>query len=190
MVGYLLSLILVFFTLMAIFTIDTELSRDSSSSINDDSVVETPQNPHCDNNQNDTEKDNESPNLEYTYNSLNELGNKIISFPELKSCIEDNFVCKKCFSKMNLSAVSRSKLMVRQQTYGIATVIQISCRNAHCVEIVSEQIDTSEEKHTVKNVVTNYKLLILMQMLGKGLKSIAIITALLGLHTSLGFYTT
>jgi len=29
-----------------------------------------------------------------------------------------------------------------------------------------------------------------MQMLGKGLKSIAIITALLGLRTSLGFYTT
>jgi len=93
------------------------LQQDDSSvedllSIDNDSVVETPQNPHCDNNQNDTEKDNESPNLEYTYNSLNELGNKIISFPELKSCIEDNFVCKKCFSNMNLSAVSRSKLMV------------------------------------------------------------------------------
>jgi len=78
-------------------------------------------------------------------------------------------------------------LLVRQQTYGIATVIKISCRNAHCVKIVPEQIDTSEEQYTVKHFVINYKLLILMQMLGKGLKSIAIITALLGLHTSLGF---
>jgi len=136
------------------------------------------------------EKDNESPNLEYTYNSLNELGNKIISFSELKSHIEDNFVCQKCVSNMNLAAISRSKLTVRQQTYRIATVIQISCGNAHCVEIIPERIDTSEEKHTVKIFVINYKLLILMQMLGKGLKSIAIITALLGLHTSLGFYTT
>jgi len=93
------------------------LPQDDSSvedllSINNDSVVETTQNSHCDNNQNDTEKDNESPNLEYTYNSLNELGNKIISFPELKSQIEDNFVCQKCVSNMNLDAVSRSKLMV------------------------------------------------------------------------------
>jgi len=47
-----------------------------------------------------------------------------------------------------------------------------------------------EEKHTAKNFVINYKLLVLMQLLGKGLKSIAIITALLGIHASLGFYTT
>ncbi len=47
-----------------------------------------------------------------------------------------------------------------------------------------------KEKHTVKNCVINYKLLVLMQLLGKGLKSIAIITALLGIHASLGFCTT
>jgi len=128
--------------------------------------------------------------VEYNYQTLNELGNKIISFPELKSHIEENFVCKKCLFEMNLSAISKGKLLVWQQTYGIATVIKISCGNAHCVEIVPERIDTLEEKHMVKNFVLNYKLLILMQMLGKGLKSIAIITALLGLHTSLGFYTT
>ena len=57
-------------------------------------------------------------------------------------------------------------------------------------QIVPEWIDTSEEQYTVKIFVINYKLLILMQMLGKGLKSIAIITALFGLCTSLGFYTT
>jgi len=91
---------------------------------------------------------------------------------------------------MNLSDISKGKLLVCQQTYGIATVVKISCGNAHYVEIVPERIDTLEEKHTAKNFVLNYKLLILMQMLGKGLKSIAIITALLGLRTSLGFYTT
>jgi len=66
----------------AIFNV---LLQDDSSvedllSIDNDSVVETPQNPHCDDNQNDTEKDNESSNLEYTYNSFNELGNIKIHF--------------------------------------------------------------------------------------------------------------
>jgi len=97
--------------------ISNALPQDDSSvedllSIDNDSVVETPQNLHCNDKQNDTEKDNESPNLEYTYNSLNELGNKIISFPELKSHIEENFVCKKCFSNLDPSSISKSKLMV------------------------------------------------------------------------------
>jgi len=35
---------------------------------------------------------------------------------------------------MNQSAITRGKLQVWHQTYGIATVIQISCGNAHCVK--------------------------------------------------------
>jgi len=65
--------------------------------------------------------------------------------------------------------------------------LKIICDNGHDVEIIPEQINTLEEKHTAKNFIINYKLLLLMQLLGKGLKSIAIITALLGIHASLGF---
>ena len=59
--------------------------------------MEAHQNTNHDKEQNQTKKDIESPDLEYTYSALNELGNKIISFPELKSCVEENFVCKKVF---------------------------------------------------------------------------------------------
>ena len=39
-----------------------------------------------------------------------------------------------------------------------------------------------------KNLVANYKSLLLMQLLGKGLKGMAIVTALLGIHSTLGNY--
>jgi len=35
--------------------------------------------------------------MEYTYGALNEFRNKIISFPELKNHIEENFLCKNVF---------------------------------------------------------------------------------------------
>jgi len=92
---------------MAIFN---ALPQDDNSvedllSIDDDSVAETPQIQHCDGKQNDTQENVESNDVEYTYNLLNELGNKIISFPELKSRIEENCVCKKCLLEMNQSAI-------------------------------------------------------------------------------------
>jgi len=64
---------------MAIFN---ALPQDDNSvedllSIDDDSVAETPQIQHCDGKQNDTEENHESNNVEYNYNSLNELGNKL-----------------------------------------------------------------------------------------------------------------
>ena len=54
------------------------LPQDDSSvedllSIDNDSVAETPQILHCDGKQNDTEENLEGNNVEYNYNSLNEL---------------------------------------------------------------------------------------------------------------------
>jgi len=92
------------------------LSQDDSSvedllSLDDDSVVETQQNLNHDKEQNET-KNIENQDLEYTYRVLNELGNKIISFPELKSQIEETFVCKKCIFHMGPSAISIGTLSV------------------------------------------------------------------------------
>jgi len=94
------------------------LPQDDSSvedllSLDDDSVVETQQNLNNDKEQNETKNNIENPDLEYyTYSTLNELGNKIISFPELKSQVEEKFVCKKCIFHMGPSAISISTLSV------------------------------------------------------------------------------
>jgi len=75
------------------------LPQDDSSvedllSIDDDSIVETPPIQNCDGKQTVIEENLEMKDMEYKYQTLNELGNKIISFPELKSRIEENFVWK------------------------------------------------------------------------------------------------
>jgi len=77
---------------------------------------------------------------------------------------------------------------VHQETFGIATVLKISCGNHHVIDIIPEHIDKNLPKHHASNFMINYKLLILMQFLGKGIKSITVITALLGMRVSLGFY--
>jgi len=68
--------------------------------------------------------------------------------------------------------------------------LRITCGNGHNVEIIPEHINILEEKHTTKYFVTNYKLFLLMQLLGKCLKSVANVTALLGIFASFGFCTT
>jgi len=124
----------------------------------------------------------------HTYSSLNELGAKIVSFPQLKERIESNFVCKKCLIEKGLLGLSASSLVVKQKTYGIATVFDITCKNGHDVQIIPELIDETQEKYSTNNFMLNYKLLLLMQLLGKGLKSIAIVTALLGICVTIGNY--
>jgi len=122
----------------------------------------------------------------HTYSSLNELGAKIVSFPQLKERIESNFVCKKCLIEKGLLGLSASSLEVKQKTYGIAMVFDITCKNGHDVQIIPELIDETQEKYSTNNFMLNYKLLLLMQLLGKGLKSIAIVTALLGMQIGIG----
>jgi len=56
------------------------------------------------------------------------------------------------------------------------------------VEIIPECLNNEAPRHSTKNFVLNYKLLIIMQLLGKGLKTISIVTALLGMHVALGNY--
>jgi len=106
----------------------------------------------------------------------------------LKKCIEANFLCKQCVFTHGLSGISASTLSVWQDTYGIATVLKISCGNHHMVEIIPEHLNNEAPRHSTKNFVLNYKLLIIMQLLGKGLKTISIVTALLGMHVALGNY--
>jgi len=117
------------------------------------------------------------------------MSNKIVSFPELKKCIEENFLCKLCLITLGLSGINASTLSVWQDTYGIATVLKISCGNHHMVEIIPECLNNEAPRHSTKNFVLNYKLLIIMQfLLGKRLKTISIVTALLGMHVALGNY--
>jgi len=85
-------------------------------SMDNNSVVETQQNLNDDKEQNESKNYIENPDQEYTYSALNELGNKIISFPELKSQVEENFVCKKCLFHMGPSAIHTSKYIVGSTT--------------------------------------------------------------------------
>jgi len=70
-------------------------------------------------------------------------------------------------------------------TYGIATILKILCGNNHNMDIILEYIDKKASSMLAKKVVINYKLLLFMQLLGKGLKTILIVVALLGLHVAL-----
>ena len=123
-----------------------------------------------------------------TYAALSEMSNKIISFPELKRNIETNLLCKQCIYEGGLSAISASTLSMHQETYGIATILTISCGNNHVVKVIPDCIDNNISKHNIKNFIINYKLLILMQLLGKGLKTISVIGAFWGIQSSLGNY--
>jgi len=119
-----------------------------------------------------------------SYAAISELSNKLISFPDIKKL---NLLCKQCIFETSMEGISSGTLSVRQITYGIATVVKMTCRNGHVVEIVPKMINENDKWDT-KNVAANYKLLLLMQLLGKGLKGMAIITALLGIHSTLGNY--
>jgi len=76
----------------------------------------------------------------------------------------------------------------KTKNYGIAMVFDITCKNGHDVQIIPELIDETQEKHSTNNFMLTYKLLLLMQLLGKGIKSIAIVTALLGMRVAIGNY--
>jgi len=115
---------------------DDSSSIEDSLSIDDDSVMQMEQNCTKEDELNGRKNDIETIEQNYTYAVCNELGNKIISFPELKNWVEMNFVCKKCIFHIRQSAISMSTLFIQQQTYGIATVVKITC--GHSVEIISE----------------------------------------------------
>jgi len=125
------------------------------------------------------------PDLSYA--TVNELSTKLVSFPILKEKLESGFLCKTCIYENNNKRMTDSTITVKQRTYGIATVIKITCGNNHVVEIVPDMIDDNKS-HNTKNFVSNYKLLLLMQLLGKGMTGMAIVTALLGIRATLGFY--
>ena len=117
-------------------------------------------------------------NTEYkrpTYAAITKISNKIISFPKLKKKVEGEFLCKECIFTFGMDGISASTLSVRQETYGIATVLKISCGNNHIMDIFPECIDNTASRHSTKNFVINYKFLILMQLLEKGLKTIQLL---------------
>jgi len=111
--------------------------------------------------------DSDRDDFKLTYAVLNEMSNKIVLFPELKQCIEANFLCKQCLFAHGLSGISASTLSVWQDTYGIATVVKISCGNHHMIEIIPEHLNNKAPRHSTKTFVLNYILLIIMQLLGK-----------------------
>jgi len=77
----------------------------------------------------DSNKEYQKP----TYAAMMEISNKIISFPELKKKVDSEFLCKECIFTHGIAGISASTLSVQQDTYGIATVVQISCGNNHIV---------------------------------------------------------
>ena len=90
------------------------------------------------------------PDLSYT--TVNEQSNKLISFPVLKQKLESGFLCKTCVYKNDNKGTSSSTITVKQRTYGIVTVIKISCENNHVIEIVPDMIDENKTYNT-KNLL-------------------------------------
>jgi len=68
-----------------------------------------------------------------SYAAISERSNKLISFLDMKEKIELGFLCKQCIFETGMEDISSSTLSMRQITYGIATVIKMTCRNEHIV---------------------------------------------------------
>jgi len=54
-------------------------------------------------------------NIEYerpTYSAMNEISNKVISFPKLKKKVEGDFLCKRCIFTHGMEGISASTLFV------------------------------------------------------------------------------
>jgi len=113
----------------AIFNV---LPQDDSSvedllSMDNNSVVETQHNLNEDKEQNESKND-ENPDQEYTYSVLNELGNKIISFPELKSRVEDNFVCIFCHDASHTTEKCPLLLCTKLDPFAVLQLLQDSAQ--------------------------------------------------------------
>jgi len=121
-----------------------------------------------------------------TFSTLSKIGVKLILYPELKSKIEANFLCRQCV--YNGLEDHECAVTVKESTYGLATIVTFTCNQHHQVQIIPETIDAATTKHSTKNFLINYQYLFAMQMMGKGLKSMTTLTGMLGLHVSCGNY--
>jgi len=89
-----------------------------------------------------------------TYAAMTKISsNKIISFPKLKQKVEAKFLFKECIFTNGTSGISASTLSAQQDTYGIATVLKISCGNNHIVDIIPEHIDNKASRHTSESSI-------------------------------------
>ncbi len=117
-----------------------------------------------------------------TYNDLDDIGLKIVSFPYLKEKIEKNLCCKECVRERH-----RSSIIVSQTTYKLATVLTFRCDYGHKFDISPDRIDETKP-YSSANFKINMCFVLAMQLLGKGLRTMSIFLGILGIRVSEGNY--
>jgi len=107
---------------------------------------------------------------------------KLVSYPQLKETIENHLCCKLCASERRIGYLN-----MKQETFKLATVLTLTCKYGHTVDIVLERIDKTK-RHSSDNFKINFYFILAMQLLGKGLRTMCTFLGLLGIRTSEGDY--
>ena len=113
-------------------------------------------------------------------------GNCILSYSELKECLESNIVCKKCHSRLSERQLDGKLVTVTEKTVGIATELTCRCNSCDRVIFQTHQLKSSlENKITKRDSNKSYQLNCLLvlgfQLLGGGCLSVDIILSFLNL---------
>jgi len=157
---------------------------DNLSSSNDDNFSETTDGSIY---------SGKAEDVKMPFHAMSNTSTKLVSFPHLKERVESDFVCKRCLTEGNIKgkkAILANNITLKQSTYGLVTVLTFTCTNNHVTQVMPECVDDSLHKHTTKNFVLNYKYILAMQLLGKGLRSMSTFTALMGIRVNPGNYKT
>jgi len=76
---------------------------------------------------------------------------------------------------------------MKQETFKVATVLTLTCKYGHAVDIVLECINKTK-RHSSDNFKINFYFILATQLLGKGLWTMCTFLGLLGICTSEGDY--
>jgi len=93
---------------------------------------------------------------------------KIISYPELKTHIEQKLCCKVCAGERRIG-----KITMEQRTFKLATILMFSCKYGHYFSIAPERVDETKIDSS-DNFKINFYFILAMQILGKGLRTMSV----------------
>lgn len=118
--------------------------------------------------------------------AISDVGSKLIPFGQLKAFVESNCCCRHCHAKIE----------VTQETFGLATNLCLLCESReeddgrrttrHKATMMAERINPTPQHDSGSNYISNFMLMIAMQMLGLGVQSTTVFLGLLGMRPSLG----
>jgi len=130
----------------------------------------------------DDEEEEEEFMTKHTFFDLDQDAMKILSFPDLKTNIEEKLCCRQCAVERRIG-----KMFIEQKTFKLATVLMFTCKYGHFFTIAPERVD-EKKNDSSDNFKSNFYFILAMQILGKGLRTMSIFLGLLGICASEGNY--